>query len=64
MTNEYHFEIRLDRVVEPFVRNVIGDSIQITTDGGLRIYRRKVLVGAVKPSQWLACVLKPKAVAP
>ncbi len=40
---------------------IVGDSLQVTTDGGIRIYLRKRLVGAVKPGGWKQVILQETA---
>lgn len=53
----YCFTVLMD--FGPSVNQVIGDTINITSDGGLRIFLGKKLVGAVRPTQWRGCVLRP-----
>lgn len=41
------------------VTQVVGDTINVTSDGGLRVFLGKKLVGAVRAGQWRGCVLRP-----
>jgi hypothetical protein len=44
----------------PNLSYCVGDTVQVTTDGGLRIFLKTKLVGAVRAGQWKACVLRPR----